>query len=110
VQKKKVNNKISDDTFNLCYICVICQIKLHLIFASGYFIDQRGQHVKGPVDDRMIGVTLEQFRGAKSGILIAGGQTKLNAIRATLNGDYVSHLVVDNHTAQWLLEVDEATE
>ncbi|MEP3279884.1 MAG: sugar-binding transcriptional regulator [Stappiaceae bacterium] len=70
----------------------------------GYFIDKNGQHVKGPVDNRMIGVTLDQVRATGAGILVAGGVAKFNAIQATLNGGYVSHLVTDDLTARRLLD------
>lgn len=69
----------------------------------GYFIDSAGEHVQGPVDDRMIGVTLDQVRNSRRGILVAGGHSKLDAIQATLNGGYVSHLVTDDQTARYLL-------
>ncbi len=74
----------------------------------GYFIDPSGQHVEGPVDGRMIGVTLDQVRRTKGGILVAGGRSKFDAILATLRGGYVSHLVTDDLTAHWLLNETEA--
>ncbi|MFK8033810.1 MAG: sugar-binding transcriptional regulator [Hyphomicrobiales bacterium] len=69
----------------------------------GRFIDERGGHIGGSMDDRMIGISLEELRNLNSGILVAGGVEKLSAIRATLAGNYVSHLVVDEKTARELL-------
>lgn len=69
----------------------------------GRFLDQHGQHIEGPLDQRMIGMSLEKLKSLGSGILVAGGKQKLNAIRATLAGGYVSHLIVDEHTARDLL-------
>ncbi len=70
----------------------------------GHFIDQAGQPVKGPVDERMIGVTLDQIRTMGKGILVAGGHSKASAIQASLRGGFVSHLVTDDQTARTLLE------
>lgn len=69
----------------------------------GRFIDRDGIHISGAMDERIIGVTLEQVRKAKSGVLVAGGAAKFNAIMATLKGGFVSHLVVDEVTARNLL-------
>lgn len=69
----------------------------------GRFIDSKGNHVDGSVDKRMIGVTLAQIRRSK-GVLVAGGLSKIDAIRATLNGGFVSHLVTDDRVAKLLVE------
>ena len=69
----------------------------------GRFIDSDGNHIKGDMDDRIIGVTLEELKGLKSGILVAAGKEKRAAILATLAGGYVSHLVIDETTAKSLL-------
>ncbi len=70
----------------------------------GSFIDKHGQHIEGPMDERMIGIRLNQVKALGSGILVAAGHTKHNAIYATLRGGYVSHLVTDELSARWLLE------
>lgn len=69
----------------------------------GRFIDEHGDHIVGAMDDRMIGISLDELRQLNSGVLVAGGPEKLLAIRATLTGGYVSHLVVDDSTARQLL-------
>ncbi len=69
----------------------------------GRFIDDDGNHIIGQMDDRMIGITLSEVKSKGSGVLVAGGPAKLNAIRATLKGGYVSHLVVDDDTARGLM-------
>lgn len=70
----------------------------------GRFIDENGQHIEGPLDKRLIGISLEKLHALGSGILVAGGKQKLRAIQATLAGGYVSHLVIDEQTARDLLE------
>lgn len=69
----------------------------------GRFIDESGHHIAGPMDDRMIGISLNELRRLNCGVLVAGGPEKLSAIKAALAGGYVSHLVVDENTAQNLL-------
>ncbi|MDA4845072.1 sugar-binding transcriptional regulator [Hoeflea poritis] len=71
----------------------------------GRFIDSSGTHIKGPMDGRMIGIDLSCLKERANGILVAGGPAKFDAISATLNGGYVSHLVTDERTAQALLEI-----
>ncbi|WP_419908303.1 sugar-binding transcriptional regulator [Hoeflea sp.] len=70
----------------------------------GRFIDPSGNHIKGPMDDRMIGIDLSYLKQRANGLLVAGGPAKFEAISATLEGGYVSHLVTDEHTALALLE------
>ncbi len=69
----------------------------------GRFIDAQGDHIKGEMDTRLIGVTLAQVKAKASGILVAGGPGKTCAIHATLKGGYASHLVTDDATARSLM-------
>ncbi|MFK7856379.1 MAG: sugar-binding transcriptional regulator [Granulosicoccus sp.] len=69
----------------------------------GSFIDKDGEHIHGSMDERMIGVDLNQIKALSSGILVAGGSSKWDAIHATLKGGYVSHLITDDVTASWLI-------
>ncbi|WP_136661597.1 sugar-binding transcriptional regulator [Nitratireductor sp. XY-223] len=71
----------------------------------GRFIDRAGTHIEGPMDERMIGIDLSYLKDRANGLLVAGGPAKFDAITATLNGGYVSHLVTDEQTAQALLEI-----
>ncbi len=68
------------------------------------FIDRDGNPVTGEPDSRMIGIELEQLRGCNTGILVAGGEDKREAILASIRGGYVTHLVIDRQTATGLLE------
>lgn len=69
----------------------------------GRFIGANGQGVSGALDDRMVGITLDELRSVPVRIGVAGGRLKAAAIRATLAGDYATHLVTDVDTAQALL-------
>lgn len=69
----------------------------------GRFIGADGQGVAGALDDRMVGITLDELRSVPVRIGVAGGRLKAAAIRATLAGAYATHLVTDVDTAQALL-------
>jgi DNA-binding transcriptional regulator LsrR (DeoR family) len=70
----------------------------------GRLIDARGQALAGPLDRRMIGITLEELKAVPVRICAAGGAQKIDAIRAGLEGGYATHLVTDMATARVLLE------
>ncbi len=69
----------------------------------GRYIGADGQGVAGALNDRMVGITLDELRSVSVRIGVAGGRSKLAAIRATLAGAYATHLVTDVDTAQALL-------
>ena len=67
------------------------------------FFDRDGAPVHGPLDDRVIGITLEELKKTPRVIGVAGGERKVEAIRACLNGGLVNVLVTDKFTAEKLL-------
>ena len=67
------------------------------------FFDRDGRPVRGPLDDRVIGVTLEELKRTPRVIGVAGGERKVEAIRACLKGGLVNVLVTDKFTAEKLL-------
>ena len=67
------------------------------------FFDAEGEPVTSPLDDVVIGVTLDQLRAAKRRWAVAGGPGKYRAIRAALLGGWVDTFVTDAVTARWLL-------
>ncbi|MDF2371434.1 MAG: sugar-binding transcriptional regulator [Rhizobiaceae bacterium] len=72
----------------------------------GRFIDARGEHIVGPLDDRMIGITPDALRGLSVGMLVSNGFDKVAGMHAAMLGGYVTHLVTDAPTAQALLNFD----
>jgi DNA-binding transcriptional regulator LsrR (DeoR family) len=58
--------------------------------------------VRTPLDDLVVGVTLDQLRRARTRWAVAGGKDKVAILRAALVGGWVDHLVTD--TAGQLLE------
>jgi DNA-binding transcriptional regulator LsrR (DeoR family) len=69
----------------------------------GRFIDDVGQPLPGPMEDRMIGVPLQHLMGLDMGILITPGLDKVAATRAAIRGGYVTHLVTGTTAAAALL-------
>ncbi len=70
----------------------------------GRFIDAAGKQVIGPLDERMIGVTIEQLRNAGNGILVVSGQHKIEATKAAISGGFATHLIIDEQTGKALLK------
>lgn len=68
------------------------------------FFDSAGKPVISPVDDRVIGMELEQLRQIPRVVAAAGGVRKVEAIRAAAQGGWISVLVTDRLTAERLLE------
>lgn len=67
------------------------------------FIDRDGNPVKTPLDDLVIGISLDQLRRAGRRIAVAGGAAKHQAIAAALNGKWIDVLVTDADSANALL-------
>ena len=67
---------------------------------AGRFIDAEGGWVRGPMDDRMIGITLEDVLKVPTRIAVAGGPDKTDAILGALRGSYITALITDEATAK----------
>jgi DNA-binding transcriptional regulator LsrR (DeoR family) len=68
------------------------------------FFDENGRPVQSTLDNRVIGLTLDQLRRVPRSIAVAGGERKVTAIRGALAGRLVSQLVTDRATALRLLD------
>jgi len=68
------------------------------------FFDAEGKPIKTSLDDRVIGMQLEQLSGLKRSVGIAGGKQKLEAIRGALLGRLIDVLITDRRAAERLLE------
>jgi DNA-binding transcriptional regulator LsrR (DeoR family) len=68
------------------------------------FFDANGQLVDHEIQDRIIGLELDQIKKAPRVIGAAGGEDKFEVIRAALRGKLINVLVTDIRTATRLLD------
>lgn len=67
------------------------------------FFDDQGQPVRTPLNERVIGMSLEQLQRVKRAVGIAGGKRKFAAIKGALMGRWINVLITDRRTAEWLV-------
>jgi DNA-binding transcriptional regulator LsrR (DeoR family) len=60
--------------------------------------------VASDLDDRVIGLTLDEIRQIEHVVGVAGGSAKQDAIRAALDGKLIDVLVTDHVMAKRLVE------
>jgi DNA-binding transcriptional regulator LsrR (DeoR family) len=75
---------------------------------AGRLIDARGEPVEGRLDDRLIGIGLEELRKIPERLCVAAGPKKIAVLRAALAGGYVTTLVTDERTARALMTKPKA--
>jgi len=63
-----------------------------------------GRPIETALNDRVIGIELAQLKRVPSAIGVAGGASKVPAIRAALLGGWINCLITDRDTAERLLE------
>lgn len=67
------------------------------------YLDEDGQPIDLEINDRTLGLTIEQIKEIPRVIGIAGGGPKFDVIRATLRGEILDVLITDHAVAQKLL-------
>lgn len=70
----------------------------------GLVLDESGALIDHPVNQRVIGVSLDDLMTIPNVILAAGGPHKVAVINSALRRGFVNTLVTDEHTARALLE------
>jgi DNA-binding transcriptional regulator LsrR (DeoR family) len=68
------------------------------------FFNRQGVLVMTPLNERVIGMRLEQLQRVARSVGIAGGHRKLPAIRGALAGRWINVLITDRRTAEALVE------
>lgn len=68
------------------------------------FLNAEGEPVRRDLDHRMMGIELDELLAIPRRLCVAGGSTKVDALRAALKGGYATHLVTDMNTAAALLD------
>lgn len=67
------------------------------------FFDAQGQPIQSEIDQRVIGITLEQLKRSRRVVGVAGGPGKFAAILGALRGKFINVLITDSLTAEKLL-------
>jgi DNA-binding transcriptional regulator LsrR (DeoR family) len=67
------------------------------------FFDIDGNPVPSEVDERVIGIEMDQFRSLPCVVAVAGGVEKEKAILGAVRGHFIKTLITDVHVAQYLL-------
>lgn len=67
------------------------------------YFDEEGRPVQSLLNERVIGMNLEQLSNVKRSVAIAGGKSKIAAIRGALRGKFINVLITDLSTAKALL-------
>ncbi len=68
------------------------------------FFDIEGNVVNESLNERTLGINLEDLKKKEYSILVAGGQNKVEGIFGALNGGFANVLITDQFTAQFLLD------
>lgn len=70
------------------------------------FFNAEGVPVESTLDERVVGVELDQLQLFNRTVALAGGERKLAAIHGALRSRYVNVLITDRFTAERLVDVD----
>ncbi|MDI4644017.1 sugar-binding transcriptional regulator [Cohnella hashimotonis] len=68
------------------------------------YIDREGKLCSEELNQRTIGIELDDLRHKERSVLVAGGRKKAEGIYGALRGEYANVLITDQYTAQYLLE------
>jgi deoxyribonucleoside regulator len=68
------------------------------------YIDTAGVICSDELNQRTIGINLDELKRKEQSILVAGGAKKVNGIYGALRGGYTNVLITDQFTARYLLE------
>lgn len=71
------------------------------------FFDEKGEISNKEINNRTMGIELEELKQKDKSILVAGGHRKVAAIDGALKGKYANVLVIDQFTAKDLLKWKE---
>ena len=75
--------------------------------ALGHYFDANGDYVSTFLDDRVIGLGLDDLKRIPWSAVVAGGQEKQKVVQAALQGGFFNVLITDTDTAAYLLNQDD---
>lgn len=68
-----------------------------------HFIDKKGRIIDEELDSRCCSMPLGMLKDKKHSICLASGRSKLNVLKAALNGNYISTLIIDEELGKGIL-------
>lgn len=68
------------------------------------FFNKEGEICNQSLNERTLGLNLDELRKKEYSILVAGGQNKIEGIYGALKGQYANVIITDQYTAQFLLD------
>ncbi|WP_263575992.1 sugar-binding domain-containing protein [Metabacillus arenae] len=71
---------------------------------SSRFVDINGQSVNHNINEKVVGITLEELKEIQFVVGVAEGLNKLESILGALQGHYIDGLIIDEATAAAILE------
>jgi len=71
------------------------------------FFDKDGKPINSDMNERVVGITLEQIKNINEVVAVTGGPQKVEAIRGALLGGYLDVLITDQATAKKLVSEKE---
>lgn len=89
------------------YTLHILQSKGAVGHIGGHFYDIKGRMVDTELDEKLIGISLEDIKKAPNVICIAGSVSKAKALLGAIRGGYVDTLIIDDATALRILELNK---
>ena len=72
-----------------------------------HFFDVNGTPIRSELDDRVIGISLEDIKKIPRVVGITGGTGKFQAILGAIRGRFINTLITDSFTARRLIELTE---
>lgn len=70
------------------------------------FLDYNGKPINHPINEKVIGITLDELKKIQIVIGVVEGRNKLESIRGALRGNYLDILIIDEASASELLLID----
>ena len=70
------------------------------------FLDKEGRQVKSPIDDLILGISVEILKNIEQVVLIAQGKKKVDIVQVMLRNEMVNYLIIDEELALALSEQD----
>ncbi len=72
-----------------------------------HFFNANGHAIHSSLEERVIGITLDQLRDVRRVVAVAGGARKVAALRGALRGAFIDVLITDRFTAAKLVDDTE---